>query len=216
MQNTLDSYKDLVLFLGKALGNHCEIALLDCEKSEIVAISNGHISGRSVGAPITDLAKRIIECEEWKHSDYAVNYSGYTSDGRLLRSSSYFIKHDEHLLGMLCINVDTTDYQQISQMALALGGLTASAPNLIGTAYMEHENFMDNIADTITQVMRERYGDNVPKRFDQEERMEIIFRLSERGVFTVRGSVGRVAKLLGCSEPSVYRYLSKLSKTPRT
>jgi len=212
MQSSLDYYKDLVVFLGKALGDHCEVALLDCEKGEIIAISNGRISGRSVGAPITDLAKRIIECEEWKHSDYAVNYSGYTADRKLLRSSSYFIKHDGHLLGMLCINVDTSDYQQLSQIALALGGLTASTPNLVGTAYMEHENFTDNIAYTTAQVMRDIYGDNVPEQFEQDERIEIIARLSERGVFSVRGSVGRAAKLLGCSEPSIYRYLSKLSQ----
>lgn len=212
MQSILDYYKDMVPFLGKALGSHCEVALLDCENGRIIAIANGTISGRSVGAPITDMAKRIIEREEWKYSDYTANYAGYTTNQKLLRSSSYFIKEDGRLIGILCINVDTSDYQRLVQLTLSLGGLTASTPNLIGETGTERENFIDSITDTMTQVMREMYGDNTPEQFKQDEKIDIVARLNEKGVFNVKGSVGRVAKLLGCSEPSIYRYISKLAQ----
>ena len=37
----MDYYKRLVPFLGTALGEHCEVALLDCRLQKIVAITNG-------------------------------------------------------------------------------------------------------------------------------------------------------------------------------
>ncbi|MDR2784579.1 MAG: PAS domain-containing protein, partial [Treponema sp.] len=51
----IEATKGIVEFLGEACGENCEIVLQDLRegKMEIVAIANGHISGRTVGAPPT-------------------------------------------------------------------------------------------------------------------------------------------------------------------
>ena len=195
----MEYYANIVSFLGVVLGDTYEIALLDCRSKQIVAIANGHISGRTVGAPMTNLARQIVEKGDWKHSDYIANYSGVSSDGKALRSSSYFIKCGNELLGMLCINVDITSYTQISELVLKLGGIV---PNHTEQA---SEIFVDGVSNSINQVLIELYGENIPQRFSMDERMSILRMLNDRKVFLIKGAVPRVARILGCSEPTVYR-----------
>jgi predicted transcriptional regulator YheO len=217
LKDFLQNYKKLVPFLGKVLGDHCEVALQDCRKGYILAIANGHISSRTVGAPLTDLAKKMIEEGKWKTSDYICNYEGHARDGKLLRSSTFFIKSGFRLLGMLCINIDTTDYQKVSELALKLGGLF---PGQIITETTngeppEQETFFDSMDDTITHILKDMYGDQLSEKFTQTERLNIISKLNDKGVFLVKGSINRIAVVLGCSEASIYRYLSKINKTKK-
>ena len=57
---SISSYIHLVHFLGEVLGPDYEIALHDAKKpsQSIVAIVNNHISGRDIGAPLTDWAAK--------------------------------------------------------------------------------------------------------------------------------------------------------------
>ena len=199
----MEYYSNIVPFLGVVLGETYEIALLDCRSKQLIAIANGHISGRSVGAPMTNLACRIVEKGDWRHSDYIANYSGVSSEGKTLRSSSYYIKYDNELLGMLCINVDISPYTQLSELALKLCGIV---PNHDRSAEQPaSEIFVDGVANSVQLVLAELYGDNIPEHYSTDERMNILRILNVRKVFLIKGSVPRVAKLLGCSEPTVYR-----------
>lgn len=57
-ENFLEQYIPLVDFLGQAMGPNTEIVLhdLDVPDKSIIAIANGHISGRELGGPVTDFA----------------------------------------------------------------------------------------------------------------------------------------------------------------
>lgn len=210
----VEELMELVPFLGKALGDHCEIALQDCRKGCIVSIANGHISGRKVGDPLTDLAKKIIEDKEWETCDYISGYKGYTLDGKLLRSSTFFIKENGNLMGMLCINLDTSEYSRLSEIILRLGGLMAvEKPVLIGDQHITRkETFIDNVEYTISEIFNELYGDSVPDNFTQEDRLTITRQLEDRGIFMIKGAISRVADKLNCSVASMYRYLEKVRK----
>lgn len=59
----MEHYSNIVPFLGIALGEMHEVALLDCRTKHLIAIANGHISGRNVGDPMTNLACDIVERE---------------------------------------------------------------------------------------------------------------------------------------------------------
>ena len=192
-------YANIVPFLGVVLGDTYEIALLDCRSKQLVAIANGHISGRTVGAPMTNLARQIVDKGDWKQSDYIANYSGVSSEGKTLRSSSYYIKYDNELHGMLCINVDISAYTQISELALKLGGIV---PN---HAEQASEIFVDGVSNSVNQVLTELYGENIPQHFSMDERTNTLRILSDRKIFLIKGAVPRVARMLGCSEPTVYR-----------
>ena len=74
----IKQYTAMVEFLSKALGPDYEIALHDLndKNNSIVAIANGHISGRTIGAPLSNVALRFIASREYEKTDYKVNYSG--------------------------------------------------------------------------------------------------------------------------------------------
>ena len=105
--DTLDYYKKLVEFLGQVLGEHGEVVLRDCRKPnhDIVAIANGHVSGRTIGAPITDFTLSVLANEEWKEKDYVANYVGRAAPNKNLRSSTYFIRKTESWLASFALTL---------------------------------------------------------------------------------------------------------------
>lgn len=216
----MEQAERLVKFLGEILGDAHEIVLQDVrpDKMQIVAIANGHVSGRSVGAPMTDLSLQICADESWKTNDYECNYTGVTKDGKLLKSSTFFIKEDDKLVGMLCINQDTSRYKALSEEILRMGGVElpiALAEKSIETAAPKIENFSESISEMTDRAIRDTLGpeNHIPlNRLKQSERMKIVENLNNSGVFIMRGAVSEIAGQLECSEASIYRYLSKVNK----
>ena len=62
----LNYYIELVEFIGLTIGPDYELALYDLRNDDksVIAIANGHITGRSVGAPLTDAALKAIQQKE--------------------------------------------------------------------------------------------------------------------------------------------------------
>jgi predicted transcriptional regulator YheO len=209
----MDIAAQMVTFLGKACGENCEVVLQDLRegKKRIMAIANGQISGRSLGAPLTDLARRLITQGVWKKQDSICNYEGKTRDNRLLRSSTFFIKQGDSLLGMLSVNIDTSKYTQLSENILRLAGLNPPAAQPVIEA--PGENFYDSMDGIIKAVLIELKAEAKPRgRLTLDERILIVERLMDQGIFLLRGSVSRVAETLQCSEATLYRYIGMINK----
>ncbi|MGE4214208.1 MAG: transcriptional regulator [Anaerotignaceae bacterium] len=216
-------YSLLVDFLGRTLGPDYEIALHDLgKKQSIVAIANGHISGRTIGAPLTNVAMQAIAERTYETQNYYLSHRGLSADGRLLRSSNFYIK-DEHgkLVGLLCINFDDSRYQQLSELVFSLchpdeyaeqnisiGALQLSAENT------EDETFYSSIASAAdAALLSVMNSSSVPTdRLTQDEKMEIVGLLNSKGIFMLKGAVNEVADRLSCSPASIYRYLGKLNR----
>ena len=214
----LAQYTALVKFLGAALGPDYEIVLHDINGKDqsVAAIANGRISGRNVGAPLTDKALRFIADKTYQDQDFLCNYTGRSKDERTLRASTMFIKDDGgRLIGMLCINFDPSRYQKASQDILKLCGLDGEIfleDNHLHPAG-EVENFSDSISEVTDTVLKRNLKDGIPpERLTQEEKMAIVKQLEERGIFLLKGAVNEVATRLHCSAASIYRYLGKINK----
>lgn len=216
----LDYYKKLVEFLGQVMGEHTEVVLRDCRKPnhDIIAIANGHVSGRTIGAPITDFTLSILANEEWKEKDYVANYVGKASPNKKLRSSTYFIRENGKLVGQLCINMDLGPYEQLMDTIRDLSGMTAMQGMDTAGVVCEGpvENFTEDvIGDMMSRVVVQVVGSCdaiVRERLTQDDRIQIISELNRAGLFQIKGAVGAVAEYLYCSEASVYRYQSKIQK----
>lgn len=223
----LQQFSKLTEFLGRALGPDYEVALHDLTDKDcsIVAIANNHISGREIGAPLTNVALKIIADRSYQTSDYRVHYRGMSADGKLLRSSTFFLKSETGaLVGMLCINFDDSRYKQVSDSILGL----CHPDSFVETNFSfddqrvtvqlppseDPESFQHTprgvAGSEVANVLRDM---NVAAdRLTQEEKMEVVGVLESRGVFLLKGAVKDVAEALCCSPASVYRYLSKLRK----
>ena len=118
----LQQYVKLTEFLGQALGPDYEVALHDMtdRNRSIIAIANNHVSGREIGAPLTNVALSILRDKSYETSDYRLHYYGVSINGKDLRSSTMFIKQNGRLIGMLCINFDDSRYRALSNQLMGL------------------------------------------------------------------------------------------------
>lgn len=207
----LDKYKILVEFLAEVLGENCEVVLHDVDNFEnsIIAIENGHVSGRKVGDSLTDLALNILKDQKKLENDYLTNYTGKTYAGKELKSSTYFIKENDEVRGMLCINIDVSKYVEAREL---LDSFIGSSPELEEKDNCEDfsEQFTSSIEELIDSIIENLIGDSEvhPKRMTADEKKEITKKLDEKGVFLLKNSVSKVAAKLHTSEATVYRYLN--------
>ena len=216
-------YRKIVEFLGTVLGPDYEVALhdLSSHSREIVAIANGQVSGRTVGAPLTDLALKMLVDREYESRDFRANHKAVSKDGKVLRSSTLFIKDESGKpSGMLCVNFDGSKYAELSDRIMQLCHPNEMIPSRVASSTADLlrsdtvENLSDSISETTEKVLKESLADfGVPvDRLTQEEKLSVVGRLDRKGVFLLKGAVGQVARELRCSEPSVYRYIAKLHR----
>lgn len=203
----LAAIRHLVEGLQGALGRSAEVTLHDfrCPDHSLVAIA-GTVTGRKVGAPMTD---RLLETLR-RHGDDAPNILGLKTrmrDGRLLRTSTIFIRNSEgKIIGSLGINLDLTE-QEMAARALS---------DLLGAEEppTESVNFAMDVAETMqTMIEMALSSAGRPAQFlDRDERLALIRSLEARGLFLIRGALDELAARLGVSRFTVYGYLEEIRK----
>lgn len=221
----LKQYSILVEFLAASLGPDYEVVLHDLADSSksIVAIANGYISGRSLGAPLTNKALEMMAGRLYEKSDYYINYASLSGDNKILRSSSLYIKDKTGKpVALLCINFDDSRYDELSSLVLKLchpdafvdKHFSKSGNGLAQEEREEAERFPDSIEAVTDSVIGDvvlRQGITV-ERLTHEEKLGIIAALDKKGVFLLKGAVSHVAEVLKSSEASIYRYLAKIER----
>lgn len=223
MNPILQHYVVLTEFLGNTLGPNYEVVLHDLTdmNRSIIAIANNHVSGREIGAPLTNVALSILKDKSYEKADYRVHNYGLSVNGKIIRSNTLFIKHEGKLIGMLCVNFDGSNFQDICDRLLSLchpdrfvtsvlslhseSDVTASALSAPET----FRNSTEAVANDAIQRILEQKG-VAAQRLTSEERMQIIAMLEADGIFLLKGAVKDVAEGLCCSQASVYRYLSQI------
>ena len=206
----IEHYKELVRFLGEVLGCHYEIALFDLRNNNnsIVAIANSYISGRKIGSPLTDMVSNLILDGQAPQSSYMLHYQGITVDSRPLLSSSYFIRDEDEIIGVLSLNFDEQYLQDLNIRLFSLFGLE---PNII-KVNPERETLWSNTEDVVRHAIGNAKSNNVPPdKLSSREKLAIVAYLKDNGVFRLKGAVRSAAEQLCCSEPTIYRYISLLN-----
>ena len=208
-QELLEMYKPMVSFLSSLCGPGCEVLLHDVsklEKGTVIAIANGYHSGRTIGSPMTDLAQQIYHDQLYLTQDFLTNYHGVSKSKNFI-SNTYFIKNEDRLIGLLCVNRNIT---AIHDLDLVLTNLKQQY-NLteVRTDIQEHLNTsVDEMLSSLVTKAVEKAGVS-PQRMSRQEKTKIVQELSEQGVLTMKGAIVEIAQQLGISEPTVYRYLNR-------
>ncbi|RRD40245.1 hypothetical protein EII29_03860 [Leptotrichia sp. OH3620_COT-345] len=216
INSKLQKYIPLVDFLEAILGKNSEIVLHDLEDLDhsIVAIRNNHISNREVGAPATDLVLRILKESHKEERDFIANYRGIGKFNKALKSSTYFIREEGELIGMICVNTDEAVFDGLFSMVKKL------QENFIKEEIVPNNENMDseNLSLSIEEVAHEAISDvlstqNVSIEYlKQQDKLKIIEVLYLKGIFLLKGAVVEIAKALGMSEASVYRYVQIIKR----
>lgn len=208
-------------FISKAIGPDFEISLIDTKdgKNRIIAMEYGNISGRHVGEEISPLLKKSIENKEYETTDYIANRTTYAKSGKPLRTSIFFIKdEDNNLEGIMCINFDDSRYEELGKKIMFLchpdyyteHRITRQSDSSdINGDYKDVGESM-TIEETIESIVDNELNEVlIPvERLTQDEKIQIVKNLDNKGVFMMKGSVGIFSKKLDVSQASVYRYIN--------
>lgn len=195
--------------IAVTIGPRCEVVLHEIRPgdqldSTIVVIQNGHVTGRVVGGPTTNLGLEAIRSGEPNPDRF--NYRTRTKDGRELRSSSvYFHDADGRLLGALCINLDVGPYVSARD---ALGELIGPEPAEGGEVPETFGREIGEVLDALIQQAIERTGIAVGM-MARDHKVAVIRDLDARGAFLVKRAIERIARALRISRVTAYAYLEE-------
>ena len=213
-------------FIGRVIGPDYEVALHDISDrgGSIVALANGHISGRSIGSPVSDRLRAIIDNHIYEDEDFILHEYGLTPSGKVLCSSSMFIKDvNGDLIGVMCINFDDSRYRELSQKVFNLCHPDAlvdtnfrfdasKVPSKVaGSRHSKLQSIPDGSAyDIIVSELKKQNLD--PERMSLKDKMNFLSSIDSKGVFLIKGAVKDAAEIFGCSQATMYRHLSRLKE----
>ena len=157
MNETVRRFLPMVDFLEQILGKNSEIVLHDFSDPDhaIVDIRNGIVSGRKVGGPATDLALKIMHDAKYRDLPFITGYEGRGAGGKTLESATYFIREDDEIVGMLCVNTDLSTVRSINAMAQQLMACFDAAPTRTEPAPIEVESLSESTQELIDRSIAE-------------------------------------------------------------
>ena len=212
------TFVPFVNFLAEILGSNSEVLLNDLTDLDhsVVAIKNATISHRKVGDPATDLALETMKSGQKNKQNFLANYQSVGQGGHVLRSSTFFIRFQDELIAMICINSKLKKLQasipeeEVNQSEAASLDMSGKGSH----TYVETEHLTTSIQEIANSEVS-RMCDEQSVSVDYlklEDKIEIIRRLYHRGYFLLKDAVSVVASLIQVSEPTVYRYLQSVKQ----
>lgn len=193
--------------LREMLGDRYEVILHDLShvESSIVGIE-GTVTGRSVGGPATNYLLHLMN-EYGNDAPDSINYRNILPNGRVLRSSTIFIRDDAGaIIGSLCVNQDMTDFivaNKLMQEMVQFKSEDEAAPR---------ESFAQEIGDVMEAMIHDEISrmDKPVAYMNKDDKLHVVARLEDKGIFTVKSSVEYVAERLGVTNFTVYNYLKEV------
>lgn len=193
--------------IATLFGSNCEVAVHDLTQgyeNTIVVLENSHVSGRSLGADASEIALQAIRHKHNPTKDrYA--YLTRTKEGRMLKSSSIYIKNDQgQVIGLFSINYDITDLM-MAQSALAAAVSVPTPDN------EEIETIVTNVTDLLDQLVEDadrRIGKPVAM-MTKEDKVAAIQQLNEHGAFLIKKAGDKISKHYDISKYTLYNYMDQ-------
>jgi predicted transcriptional regulator YheO len=205
----LETLKTVVDGIAAFLGPNCEALLHSFENLDhsIVHICNGHITGRTLGSPITDLGMKLIKDAETQSEGNGVSsYYTRSADGKILRSTSILIRNNAGKpIGMLCVNFN---------MSAPLSDMLAVFTKPLINGESSPENFAASAEDLVKTALEEaKKVVNTQKHIPNHVKNKaIVFELIKKGIFDIRGAVTIAAKELSLTRYTIYNYIREYKK----
>ncbi|MDG3085852.1 PAS domain-containing protein [Vibrio hannami] len=201
----LHAIENVVDGIAAMYGEHTEVVLhsLDVNNPSILKIVNGHITGREVGAPITNVALMKL----YVGKDISEPYFSTSPDGKNLRSTTTIIRNpNKQPIGLLCIN-SNLDASFKSVVSALLPGAEQGSEQAGSqeTFARSNEEMMNSSIEAVGAQVQE--DNTIPP---SKKSREIVTRLHALGVFKIKDSIQIAANSLDISTHTIYRYLREL------
>jgi predicted transcriptional regulator YheO len=178
---------------------HAEVVVHELGADRIVALWNPS-SGRTIGDPslLSDLPAH------WSKQPLQGPYPKVELDGRAMSAVSAVVPDASGTpRGLLCVNLDRTPFAAAAQILGALfAPTTAPPPELF------ERDWRDQIASVVAGYCAELAV--ARERLTRAQRVELLRRLEQAGLFATRGAADHTATALGVSRATVYSMLKEI------
>ena len=197
--------------LAGQFGQNCEVVIHDLRGKDlehsIIAIENGHVTGRSIGDGPSHIVLESLKEDPGMLQD-RISYLTRTSDGRVLKSTTLFIRDDEdRVIGILGINYDIS-------MLVSLEG---SLRDFTGQDRLtsEPEAISRNVADLLDELLEHSVSlvGKPTAMMSKDDKIRAIRFLDDNGAFLITKSGPKVCQYFGISTYTLYSYLDEIRKT---
>lgn len=205
MNQIIERYFPIADLIAGTFGKECEVAVHDLENPEqsVVYVVNGNVTGRARGQSFDHLIKNVLLSKDFKE-DRLINYTFETTEGKKIRSSSLLIRDEnKKVIGMICINYDTTRYLYMEESLKAFFG--QGQEEAAQKEGKPDQDVMAIIDDLIMKII----GTDDAKNLNRKRCVELVKFMDEKGIFLVKGAMDKVAELMGVSRITVYSYLDE-------
>jgi len=193
--------------LAGQFGENCEIVIHkineDNVNNSIVSIENGHVSSRHLGDGPSQVVLEALKKEPDELEDH-VNYLTRTHDGRILKSSTIYLKDDHGKLeGIFAINYDIT----------TLIAAETTLQSLITVDKKDDEKEPDYIPQNINELLDDLIQESVKlvgkpvPLMTKDDKIKCIQFLNSKGAFLVTKSGDKVANFFNISKYTLYSYI---------
>jgi predicted transcriptional regulator YheO len=202
----------LVQGLAEMFGPDCEVVLHDVGMlpRSIVAIENGHVTGRDIGDVPTDLMLRSLRRATEGGPDVRLYVT--SSDGKVLKSLAVTLRDAQgDVFGILGLNFDVSGLAQTQRTLANLAAVGRPGGDALPEA---EEIFADDIRDVVAGMIAKILNEmgKTPAAMSRDEKMEVVKRLEERGAFLVKRSAEQVADALDLSRYTIFSYLKEIRR----
>ncbi|KOR79327.1 transcriptional regulator [Peribacillus frigoritolerans] len=208
IKNVLESFIPIAKSTAKMFGANCEVVIHDLTnpQSSVMFTVNNHVTGREIGQSFDHLVKTVLQSEDFKE-DYLAGYTFVTEDKRTIRSSTSLIRDSKQkVIGAFCINFDVEALNQMQQFMNTF----LSTQVEVQENETKSDDDIENVEGIVDQLIQQIIQNSVHPVMKRHEKIELIRFMDEKGIFLMKGSVEKVASLLGISKVTVYSYLDEI------
>ena len=193
--------------IARQFGPNCEVVVHDLQSNDpensIVAIENGHVSGRKVNDGPSHVVLEALRTDTRKLEDHLA-YLTKTEDGKLLKSSTIYLRDDEgRAIGIFSINYDIT---LLMAMENTLQDFTQTEE-----PSREPENITRNVSTLLEELLEQsvRIVGKPVALMHKEDKVKAIRFLNDSGAFLITKSGPRVCSYFGISKYTLYSYIDE-------
>ena len=203
---SLQLLKHLAKGIAAQFGPNCEVVvydLLSCElEHSIVAIENGHVTGRRVGDGPSHAMLEAIQGEPDTLKDHLC-YLARTGDGKILKSTTLYLRDDDgRLAAIFAVNYDISFLLAAENQ---LQQFTATGPDKRREPVSRS---VSNLLDELIEQSVALVGKPVAV-MNKEDKVRAIQFLNEAGAFLITKSGERVCQYFGISKYTLYSYIGE-------
>ena len=205
--STLQFLFQLAKGISRQFGPNCEVVVHDLDSndpnSSIVAIENGHVTGRKVGDGPSHVVLEALRSGRENLTDH-LSYLTRTKDGKILKSSTIYVRDDDGgAIGIFAINYDIT---LMLAMEENLKQFTATDQD-----QREPERISRNVGDLLDELIEQsvKIVGKPVALMTKEDKVKAIQFLNETGAFLITKSGDKVCRFFGISKYTLYSYIDE-------